>query len=125
MGAVNKDETFEEFYTRFTATIAPLEHSEAVKINNLTRLLTTRLRYRLTGIAYKNFRDIVEFVRKLDMDLRLVDNTTTRNDNKKDKFGKKGQINGGGNGGGNGSSNRDGRPFYSRNNSTRRGYTYL
>lgn len=119
MGVVNKNETFEEFYTRFTSTIAPLKLSEAVRIINLTRLLTTRLRYRLTGMVYKNFRDIVEFVRKLDMDLRLVDNTTTRND-KKDN--KKGQSSGGG-----GGSNQDSRPPNSRNNSkttSRRGYTY-
>ena len=73
MGMTDKNETFEQFYTRFTSTIAPLDYSEAVKINDLTRFVTSRLQYRLTGMKYKSFRDLVEFLRGLDMDLRIVD----------------------------------------------------
>ena len=73
MGAINKNEIFEEFYTRFILTIALLDYSEAVKINDLIRYIMTRLQYRLTKLKFKIFRELIEFLRGLDIDLRIID----------------------------------------------------
>ena len=35
MGVRDKNETFEEFYTRFDSTITPLDYGEAVKMSTL------------------------------------------------------------------------------------------
>ena len=44
MGITKKDESFEEFYARFSAAIAPLGFTDVHKISNLKRLITTRLK---------------------------------------------------------------------------------
>ena len=116
MGVKNKSETFEEFYTRFTSAVAPLNLSEAMKITYLTQYITTRLQYRLTGLKYKSFRDLVEFLRSLDMDLRIVDSKT-----RKEEAPKKGANQN------RPSSSGNPRPSSSRNNTgskVPRGYTY-
>ena len=77
MRVIKKNEIFEKFYTRFIFIITSLKYIDAVKIINLTRLLTIRLRYRLIRYIYKSFRELIEFLRKLNINLYLIDNTTT------------------------------------------------
>ena len=74
---IKKDEIFEKFYIRFIFIIISLKYIDVVKITNLTRLLTIRLRYRLIRYAYKSFRELIKFLRKLNINLRLIDNTIT------------------------------------------------
>ena len=44
MAIVKKNESFDEFYARFSATIAPMGYSETHKISTLKRLITHKLR---------------------------------------------------------------------------------
>ena len=60
MGIYKRDETFDEFYARFIITISPLGLSDAYKILNLKRIVSTRIRYKLVdGITYNTFSDFV------------------------------------------------------------------
>ncbi|KAF6238241.1 hypothetical protein HO173_003521 [Letharia columbiana] len=76
MGVTDKKESFEDFYARFSAAIAPLGFTDVHKISNLKRLISTRLRYRISGQPFGTFRELVIFLRALDMDLRAVDNAS-------------------------------------------------
>ena len=68
--AIKKKEAFDEFYTRFSATITLLGYSESHKIATLRRLITLKLRSRIVGISSSSFRSVVEYLRKIDQDLR-------------------------------------------------------
>ena len=74
---IKKDKIFEKFYTRFIFIITSLKYIDVAKIINLTRLLIIYLRYRLIRYAYKSFREFIEFLRKLNINLYLIDNTIT------------------------------------------------
>lgn len=71
--AMKKKEAFDEFYARFSATIAPLGYSESHKIAALRRLITLKLRSRIAGISSSSFRSVVEHLRKTDQDLRQLE----------------------------------------------------
>ena len=71
---IKKDKIFKKFYTRFIFIIISLKYTNVVKIINLIRLLIIYLRYRLIRYAYKSFRELIEFLRKLNIDLYLIDN---------------------------------------------------
>ena len=43
----NRKESFNHFYTRFSATIAPIGFSESHKVATLRRLITTKLQLRI------------------------------------------------------------------------------
>ncbi|CAF9937718.1 hypothetical protein IMSHALPRED_000520, partial [Imshaugia aleurites] len=69
-----KDETFDTYLARFTATIAPLQLSEREKISQLTRTITRRLRLQMiTGIKPTVFKDYVKSLRQCDLNMRLAD----------------------------------------------------
>lgn len=71
MGVSNKDETFDEFYARWSAVIAELDLTERQKISSLTRLVNTRLQYKINdGTEYPNLRELVRRCRKCDLDTR-------------------------------------------------------
>ena len=74
---IKKDKIFEKFYTQFIFIITSLKYIDVVKITNLIRLLIIRLRYKLIRYAYKSFREFIKFLRKLNINLRLIDNTIT------------------------------------------------
>ena len=68
---VKKDESFDEFYARFSATIAPLGCSETSKISTLQRLITRKLRLRvLDGVKQTSYRQLVERLRRIDQNMR-------------------------------------------------------
>ena len=48
MGVTDKKESFEDFYARFSVAIAPLGFTDVYKISNLKRLISIRLRYRIS-----------------------------------------------------------------------------
>ena len=68
----NGNETFDEFYARFSAIIASLRYSEIHKSFVLRRLITYKLRMRVAGISSSSFRLFVEHLRKVDQDLRQL-----------------------------------------------------
>ena len=69
----NGNETFDEFYARFSAIIAPLRYSETHKSSVLRRLITYKLRMRVADISSSSFRLFVEYLRKVDQDLRQLE----------------------------------------------------
>ena len=71
--AIKKKETFDHFYTRFSATIAPLSYSESNRIAALKRLITIKLQLRIAGMPATSFRSFVEHLRKIDQDLRQLE----------------------------------------------------
>lgn len=75
IGILKKKETFETFYTRFSAAIAPLDLPDTYKISNLKRTISTRLRYRISGENYSSFRDLVARLRHIAADLKAIDKT--------------------------------------------------
>ncbi len=79
MGVVDKKESFETFYARFSAAIAPLEFTDVIKISNLTGRISTRLKNKLAGQTFTAYRDLVAYLRKLDLDLKHIDNTMAGN----------------------------------------------
>ena len=89
MGVKDSKETFETFYTRFSATIAPLNLPEDLRKMNLTQMISTRLKTRTAGQTFNTYRDLVNYVRKLDLDLRAVDAVKASNNSDK-KDSKKG-----------------------------------
>ena len=118
MGFTKKDESFEEFYARFSAAIAPLGFTDIHKISNMKRLISTRLKYRISGHPFATYRELVTHIRALDMDLRAIDSASgTSGSKNKDSKGK----------GGNGDSTGNQRNSSSKgkDNVTRpRGYKY-
>ena len=73
MGVKKKKETFDEFYARFSATVAPLGYSDSHRISALKRLITTKLQLRIAGMPATSFRSFVEHLRKTDQDLRQLE----------------------------------------------------
>lgn len=71
--AIKKKEVFNEFYTRFSATITPLGYSENHKIAALRRLITLKLRLRIANILSPSFRSVIEHLRKTNQDLRQLE----------------------------------------------------
>ena len=70
--AMKNNETFDRFYARFSATVAPLGYTESTKIRTLERLLTNKLRYRMIdGSKPTSFRHYVERARMIDQNMRL------------------------------------------------------
>ena len=70
---MKKKQTFDEFLTKFTATIAPLQLSEQQKISHLTRTITRHLRWYIMGQKPKAFKNYVKQLRQCDINLRLAD----------------------------------------------------
>ena len=125
MVIVDKQESFEKLYARFSAAIAPLGFDDYLKISNLTRLLVTRLKYRVSGQTFMSYTELVQYLRKLDLDLRAVD-VIVASQAKEDEGGVKTSV---GRSDKTPSSNNQ-RPSSSRNanipstNSKPRGYKY-
>ncbi|KAM0800222.1 hypothetical protein BDR22DRAFT_973071 [Usnea florida] len=69
----NRKETFDHFYARFSATVAPLSYSDSHRITALKRLITTKLQLRIVGMPATSFRSFVEHLRKTDQDLRQLE----------------------------------------------------
>lgn len=68
---VKRKETFDEFYARFSATIAPLSYNETYKISTLKRLITPKLRLQILDDTRSSFRQTVEHLRRCDQNIRL------------------------------------------------------
>lgn len=130
MGVKEKKETFEAFYARFSAAIAPLDYSDTLKISNLKRLINTRLRYRISGESFSTFRELVARLRHIAADFEAIDKANPNKD--KDNKTGGGQGGAGGSSGSsrnnnNSSSNRSGsnsRPGNSRQGSSYQGSGY-
>ena len=74
MGATKSQETFDEFYARFTIAVAPLNLSEEHLIANLKRTVSSKLRWKIAdGMMYNSFADFVQRVRQCDLDVRQAD----------------------------------------------------
>ena len=58
----NKNEIFDKFYTRFSATIISLRYSETYKLFVLRRLITYKLRIRVIDISSSFFRLFIEYL---------------------------------------------------------------
>ena len=69
--AMKNNETFNLFYARFSATVAPLGYTESLKIRALQRLLTPKLRYRIINGKPISFRNYVKRARMIDQNMRL------------------------------------------------------
>ena len=71
---IKKNESFDKFYTRFSATVAPLGYSESYKISTLKRLITPKLRLQiLDGQTPSSYRYFVERLRRTDQGIRLLE----------------------------------------------------
>lgn len=71
MGMKDSKESFDAFYARFSAAIAPLDFADVHKISNLRRLISKRLRYKVSdGNQPTSFRDFVRRLRQVDIKLR-------------------------------------------------------
>ncbi len=74
MGAKDPKETFDTFYARFTAVIAPLGISERKKTGYLRRLITHRLKYRILDYPSSiSYRELVARLRQVDLNIRLAE----------------------------------------------------
>lgn len=71
MGAKGK-ETFDEFYTRFESTIAPLDYDESMKIDTLRRLIIRPMQYQVAGTQPASYRSFVKELRGCYHRLRLA-----------------------------------------------------
>ena len=72
MAITKKNESFDEFYARFSATVAPLGYSESHKISTLKRLITLKLRLRiLDGQTPPLYRHFIERLRRTDQGMRF------------------------------------------------------
>ena len=61
---IKRKKTFDEFYARFLAIIAPLSYNEIYKILTLKRLIILRLRLQILDGIKSFFRQIVERLRR-------------------------------------------------------------
>ncbi|CAD6589853.1 MAG: hypothetical protein ASARMPRED_004288 [Alectoria sarmentosa] len=66
-----KDETFDEFYARFSATIAPLGYTESHKTSTLKRLITLKLRLQTLNGTTSTYNQYVKRLRRCDQNMRL------------------------------------------------------
>lgn len=122
MGVKDKKESFETFYTRFNAAIAPLDYSNTLKISNLKRLVSTRLRYRISGENFSSFRELVARIRHIAADLEAIDKALPSKDNKSKGNQGSGKSAGSATRNNNNSSNRGGSS--SRPGNSRQGSSY-
>ena len=76
MKSNNKNESFKIFYTRFNAIIISLKFIEIFKIFNLTRLISIRFQYKIMKQTFITFREVITYIRKLDLDFRVINNLT-------------------------------------------------
>ena len=58
----NRNEIFDKFYTRFSATIISLRYSETYKLFILRRLIIYKLRIRVIDISSSFFRLFIEYL---------------------------------------------------------------
>ena len=57
MGMKDSKESFDEFYARFATAVAPLGFNDVHKISNLKRLISKRLRWKVTdGTVTSSYR---------------------------------------------------------------------
>ena len=68
----NKKKIFEIFYTRFNATIASLNYLNILKIFNLKRLISTRLRYRISNKNFITFAELIVRLRHIVANLKII-----------------------------------------------------
>ena len=74
MAITKKNELFDEFYARFSATVAPLGYTESHKISTLKRLVTPKLRLRMIdGQTPPSYRYFVERLRRTDQGMRFLE----------------------------------------------------
>lgn len=70
---MKKNETFDEFLTRYTSIIAPLQLREQQQISHLTRTITPRLRWHTISTKPTSFQTYVQLLRQCDLNIRLAD----------------------------------------------------
>ena len=121
MGVKDKKETFETFYARFMATIAPLNYGESLRISTLKRLLNQRLKYKISGETFKTYPELLARLRHVSADLEAIDKSHPKDNSNRSGGGQgpSGQSQRNNNAGGNG--NRPGNP---RQGSSYRGTGY-
>ena len=59
-----RKKTFDEFYTRFSAIIAPLSYNDTYKTSTLKRLITPQLRLQILNDIKSSFRETIERLRR-------------------------------------------------------------
>ena len=61
-----KNESFDQFYVRFSVIIISLSYNKVYKIFNLKRLIIIKLRSRIVGLTLLLYQYFVEYLRKID-----------------------------------------------------------
>ena len=80
---MKNNETFDDFLTRYTSTIAPLQLGEQQQISNLIRTITPRLRWQtINGSKPTSFQAYVQQLRQCDLNMRLLDKEMKRSGQK-------------------------------------------
>ena len=119
MGAKDPKETFNTFYSRFTAIISPLEISKREKYGHLRRLIAPRLKYRILDFTSStSYRELVTRLHHINLNMRLVDQQSTRRGRGDSSLNTRG-----GRGGTNSNFNSNSNPnsnSYANNSSRRR-----
>lgn len=109
MGVIDKNETFEIFYSRFAAAIAPLNYSEEHRIFHLERTISPRLKWKIAdGVKPTSFKDLVARLRQLDQTIRQLEASTPGRGAPSRNSGGGNNANGKNSGGGNSSGNSGG-----------------
>ena len=67
---MNKKKSFEKFHVRFNLIIILLNFINIYKIFNLIKLIFIRLRYRLSKTILIFFRELIIYVRKLELNFK-------------------------------------------------------
>lgn len=121
MGAQDPKETFEEFYARYSSTVALLNHNDRQMMTDLQALLSSRLKYKVAdGHVPRTFKELVERIRQCELQLRMADDSTPQRGERGSRPGRGRQNSGsrtGANAGGSSGNNESSRG----NNSTRGG----
>lgn len=81
----NKREIFKSFYARFITTITPLNYTNILKISNLKRLITIRLKYRISEENFSSYQNLIARLRYITANLKIIDKTTSFRDKNKIK----------------------------------------
>ena len=69
----DKKKIFEIFYARFNATIISLNYLNILKIFNLKRLISIRLRYRISNKNFITFVKLIAHLRHIATNLKVID----------------------------------------------------
>ena len=69
----DKKKTFEIFYTRFNIIIASLNYLDILKIFNLKRLISIRLRYRISSKSFIIFAELIIYLCYVVANLKVID----------------------------------------------------